>query len=305
MNAAGGWVDDVLGLARPSNQTHLRLVKGSHIIVPRCHQGEHAYFFQNGDGRIIFAIPYEGGEYTLIGTTDIPYTGDRNAVEITDEEIRYLCDAASEYYKTPIVPSDVVSTYSGVRPLYDDHAADASKVTRDYVLNYDAAGGAPILSVFGGKITTYRGLAEHVMQELDGVFPAMRPAWTKTAALPGGDIPNAEFEVFLASKQKLYPWLPGKLLQRLVRAYGSRIDSLLHGANGMEDLGRDFGGGLYEREVSYLIAEEFATTPEDILWRRSKLGLHLQEESAHGLLNWFEEQGANGLLQPAKREVEA
>ena len=279
VNAAGGWVDDVLGLTKPSNQTHLRLVKGSHIIVPRCHEGDHAYFFQNGDGRIIFAVPYEDGALTLIGTTDIPYTGDRNAVQITDAEIRYLCEAASEYYATPILPSDVVSTYSGVRPLYDDHAADASKVTRDYVLNIDSEGGAPILSVFGGKITTYRGLAEHVMQALRPMFPTMGSGWTKTAALPGGNIPRADFQRFYAEQQIAHPWLAPGVLHRLVRAYGARVDQVLQGAHSVEDLGLHFGCGLYEREVAYLMSEEFAASAEDILWRRSKLGLHLPEEA--------------------------
>ena len=167
VNAAGGWVDEIIDLANPADSaTHLRLVKGSHIIVPKWHDGEHAYFFQNGDGRIMFAIPYERGEYTLIGTTDIPYTANKDKVEISPEEIAYLCAGASEYYQRAITPDDVVATYSGVRPLYDDHAASASKVTRDYVLHYDTRGGAPILSVFGGKITTYRELAEEAVAEL-------------------------------------------------------------------------------------------------------------------------------------------
>lgn len=288
INAAGGWVDDILGLAGPGKSpTHLRLVKGSHIIVPKWHEGSHAYFFQNGDGRIMFAIPYERGKYTLIGTTDVPYAANKDKVEISQEEIAYLCAGASEYYQRPISPSDVVATYSGVRPLYDDHAASASKVTRDYVLKRDAEGGAPILSVFGGKITTYRELAEHVLEEMAVDFPGMSDPWTRDAHLPGGDIPLADFDSFLGGLHFVFPELPAAMLARLARAYGTRLKVLMKGRRTLADLGRDFGGGLTEAEVSYLVEHEFARTAEDILRRRSKLYLHMTEEEQGAFTDWF------------------
>ena len=288
VNAAGGWVDEVLGLAHAGgDKTHLRLVKGSHIIIPKWHPGEHAYFFQNGDGRIMFAIPYERGEFTLIGTTDVPYTADKDRVEASPEEIDYLCAGASEYYKAPITPADVVATYSGVRPLYDDHAASASKVTRDYVLHHDTEGGAPILSVFGGKITTYRELAEEAVAELAPHFEGLPPSWTKGAHLPGGDIAGANFEAFLSGLVIAYPYLPVERMTRLARAYGTRVRALLGGAETLADLGRDFGGGLTEREVTYLVEAEFVRTAEDILRRRSKLYLHMTEEEQSAFRDWF------------------
>ena len=288
VNAAGGWVDEILGLAEPgTRQQNLRLVKGSHIIVPRWHEGDYAYFFQNGDGRIMFAIPYERGEFTLIGTTDVPYEANKDKVEISQDEIDYLCAGASEYYKRSITPADVVATYSGVRPLYDDHAANASKVTRDYVLNCDRTGGAPVLSVFGGKITTYRELAEHALKELGPDFPGMAKPWTKSASLPGGDIPGADFEDFLRGLSLRHPWMEQRLLRRLARAYGTRVDALLGTAKSTVELGRDFGGGLHEAEVTYLMRHEFAQTAEDILWRRSKLRLHLTESEQASLAKWL------------------
>ena len=288
VNAAGGWVDNVLGLARTGeNETHLRLVKGSHIIIPKWHEGDHAYFFQNGDGRIMFAIPYERGEYTLIGTTDVPYTANKDRVEISPEEIDYLCAGASEYYQRPVTPADVIATYSGVRPLYDDHAASASKVTRDYVLHYDSEGGAPILSVFGGKITTYRELAEEAVAELAPLFEGLPRPWTKRASLPGGDIPAANFDAFLSGLVIAWPHLPVDLLTRLARAYGTRVRLLLGKVETLADLGRDFGGGLTEREVTWLVDREFARSAEDILRRRSKLYLHMTKEEQGAFTDWF------------------
>lgn len=292
VNAAGAWVDDILGLDRARQaETHLRLVKGSHIIVPRWHEGDHAYFFQNGDGRIMFAIPYERGEFTLIGTTDVPYEANRDEVRISPEEISYLCDGASEYYKRAVTPSDVVATYSGVRPLYDDHAANASKVTRDYVLKLDDDAGAPILSVFGGKITTYRELAEDALKTLEKHFPAARGEWTREAALPGGDMPGADFDGFLAGLVRDYPKLDPGLLSRLARAYGTQVRKLLAGAETEGDLGRMFGAGLSEAEVRYLVEAEFARSADDILWRRSKLGLHMSADERAAFSDWMAGQG--------------
>jgi glycerol-3-phosphate dehydrogenase len=291
VNAAGAWVDDILGLdAGKKTETHLRLVKGSHIIVPRWHEGDHAYFFQNGDGRIMFAIPYERGEFTLIGTTDVPYEANRDEVKITQDEIEYLCNGASEYYARAVTPSDVVATYSGVRPLYDDHAANASKVTRDYVLKLDDEAGAPILSVFGGKITTYRELAEDALQTLEDVFPSAGKEWTRGADLPGGDMPGADFDGFFAGLKREYPNLDSGLLARLARAYGTKVRQLLANADTVADLGRVFGAGLTEAEARYLVDAEFARSADDILWRRSKLGLHMSEAERAAFSGWMADQ---------------
>ncbi len=295
VNAAGPWVDDVAGLAAPGrNRGHVRLVKGSHIITRRLFEGEHAYFFQNGDGRIIFAIPYENGSSTLVGTTDLPFTADRNKVEISEEEIDYLCDAASEYFARPVTRGDILSTYSGVRPLYDDAADSASEVTRDYVLSLDETGGATVLSVFGGKITTYRKLAEGALKMLKTALPDMGPDWTHDAPLPGGDIPDTDFDRFLADRSIRYPWVPADTLQRLARAYGTRMDRIIGTGTDPDHLGHTFGGGLNEAEVRYLVEEEFARTADDVLWRRSKLGLHLGPVEQARLKDWFEAANVSG-----------
>ncbi|MEL6324935.1 MAG: glycerol-3-phosphate dehydrogenase, partial [Pseudomonadota bacterium] len=288
VNAAGPWVDDVDGLASPGrNQGHVRLVKGSHIITRKLYDGDHAYFFQNADGRIMFAIPYERGAFTLIGTTDVPFTADRDRVEASPEEVHYLCEGASTYFQTPIAPQDVVATYSGVRPLYDDQSENASEVTRDYVLSLNDD-GPPILSVFGGKITTYRKLAEGALKTLAPFFPNLAPEWTECSPLPGGDMPGADFDSFVADMTGTYPWLPADWARRFARAYGTRMIDLIGEATSVEDLGQHFGGGLTEAEVTYLIANEFAQSADDVLWRRSKLGLHLSEEEIAAVSAWFE-----------------
>ncbi|MDQ4135974.1 MAG: glycerol-3-phosphate dehydrogenase [Pseudomonadota bacterium] len=281
VNAAGPWVADVLngklGLNTPKN---VRLVKGSHIIVPRLFEGDHAFILQNRDKRIIFAIPYQG-RFTLVGTTDVAVETGPGKAAIDDEEVRYLCDAINHVFKREISPADVVWTYSGVRPLYDDGSAEASAVTRDYVFDLDSTGGrAPVLSIFGGKITTFRKLAEHALDELKPFFPGMKPTWTEAAKLPGGDMPDADFERFLEDLMRRRPFLPEGQARRMGRAYGTRIDELLGDATTWADLGEDFGGGLTAAEVDYLVRREWARTAEDILWRRSKLGLHVPPEAA-------------------------
>jgi len=276
VNAAGPWVGDVLRqrLGDPDGKSP-RLVKGSHIIVPKLFEGDHAYILQNPDKRIVFAIPYEG-KFTLVGTTDIPYTADPGQVAIDPDETAYLAETVSRYFKKKVTPADVVWTYSGVRPLYDDAAANASAVTRDYVLDVQGAKGEPVLlSIFGGKITTSRRLAEHALEKLERFFAAPTKPWTATAPLPGGDLPNADFDAFLAGLQRAKPWLPADLARRLARAYGSRVDRILGTATDMAGLGQDFGGGLTQAEVVYLRDQEWAQTAEDVLWRRSKLGLHV------------------------------
>ena len=285
VNAAGPWVDGIAGLALGrGTPARLRLVKGSHIIVPRLYAGDHAYIFQQEDGRIVFAIPYEH-DFTLIGTTDELFEGDPGTVAISAEERAYLRDAVGGYFRTAVTEEDIVSTYAGVRPLYDDHAATNSTVTRDYVFELDADdGAAPILSIYGGKITTFRKLAEHALEKLSDHLP-MREAWTKDASLPGGDM--ADFEAFLKRAGERHSWVPPKLLRRLCRAYGTRIDRVIGTADGMDRLGEHFGGDLYEAELRYLAREEFAQSAEDVLWRRSKLGLHLPDAAASRIDAWF------------------
>ena len=289
VNAAGPWVDAVLGKALPATEHHnLRLVKGSHLVFPRLYEGRHAYIFQNRDNRIVFAIPYER-EFTLVGTTDQLFTGDPGQVEISDEEARYICDAVNEYLRQDVSPADAVWSYAGVRPLYEDNSANNSTVTRDYVFELDAEGGAPpILSIFGGKITTYRKLAEHALKKLGG-FDA--EAWTADAPLPGGDIDPARFDNCFAETLAQYPWFGPEGVRRLLRAYGTRIDRILGKANNLDDLGMHFGGDLYEAELDYLVREEFARTAEDVLWRRSKLGLHLDSDAQQRVSDWFAAKG--------------
>jgi glycerol-3-phosphate dehydrogenase len=274
VNAAGPWVTEVLHRCGTGDaHAELRLVKGSHIVVPRLYDGGHAYLLQNDDRRVVFVLPFEAA-FTLIGTTDIPYGGDPAHVAITAEETAYLCRAVSSWFARPIRPEDVVWSYAGVRPLYDDHAADAAAVTRDYVLNLDGA-EAPLLSVFGGKITTYRRLAEHALEKLGPFMPGAGPPWTATAPLPGGDLPAGGAPALAAALLAERPWLAADIAARLARSYGSEARRLLDGARAPGDLGRAFGAGLTAREVDWLVTEEWATTADDILWRRSKLGLHL------------------------------
>jgi glycerol-3-phosphate dehydrogenase len=275
VNAGGPWVKSFLAEAAGiRTEVDVRLVKGSHIVVPRLFEHDYCYIFQNPDQRIVFAIPYEQ-DYTLIGTTDVAFEGDPAKVEIAPEEVNYLCETISRYCVKPIAPSDVVWTYSGVRPLYDERGEeDVSAVTRDYLLTLDRA-QAPVLSVFGGKITTYRRLAEEALREIESVLGQRQPPWTADAPLPGGDIPAADLGGFLETLQAQHSWLPPALAQRYARNYGTRTELLLDGARAPADLGACYGADLYEREVDYLVTHEFACTAEDILWRRSKLGLRI------------------------------
>ncbi|MEL7041305.1 MAG: glycerol-3-phosphate dehydrogenase [Pseudomonadota bacterium] len=291
VNAAGPWVDTLLQQAGArQNRPSVRLVKGSHIIVPKLFDDERCFFFQAGDGRIVFAIPYERGKFTLIGTTDLAYSGDLNAVSASAEEINYLCAIANTYFEQQISPSDVVATYSGVRPLFDDHAENASSVTRDYVLKFLDQASAPFLSVIGGKITTYRKLAEDVLKQLAPHFPQASAAWTDDQPLPGGDIENGDFDAFEAISAQAYPWLDSATHYRLARTYGTRLQHVLRGAKAPSDLGEHFGAGLYEKEVAYLVAHEFARCVDDIVWRRTKLGLHLSAPQLERLKDRLETQ---------------
>ncbi|PDQ20916.1 glycerol-3-phosphate dehydrogenase [Mesorhizobium sanjuanii] len=284
VNAAGPWVDQVLSGTVGLNDVHnVRLVKGSHIVIGKKFDDPRAYFFQNKDGRIIFAIPYEE-EFTLIGTTDQDYPGDPHDAKISDAEINYLCAAASEYFAQAVKRSDIVWTYSAVRPLYDDGASKAQEATRDYVLKADGrVGVAPIVNAFGGKITTYRRLAESMLDKIEDFLGKRGKPWTANAPLPGGDFPATGFDAEVAKLKTAYPFLDARLARRLTRLYGTRARMLLGLARSNADLGRHFGADLYEAEVRYLAQNEWAVTADDVLWRRTKRGLHLSREQAAAL----------------------
>ncbi|MDF2119961.1 glycerol-3-phosphate dehydrogenase [Roseiarcaceae bacterium H3SJ34-1] len=283
VNAAGPWAGSLLGRIEGVDQSaRIRLDQGSHIVVRRMFEGEQAYIFQNADGRIVFAIPYEG-DFTLIGTTDREYRADPAKVHAGEDDIAYLIEAANLYFRQQLSREDVVWTYAGVRALLDD-GASAARATREYKLVVDAADGLPLLNVFGGKITAYRHLAEKALDQLKPFFPRMRRGpWTADEPLPGGDLPAgglAALETALAAR---FSWLEPTLVARLARSYGTRVWALLGEAAGIEALGRHFGAGLYGLEVGWLMREEWAQTAEDVLWRRTKLGLRLSPQEAQNL----------------------
>ena len=289
VNAAGPWAASFLNDATPGRSDHeLRLVKGSHIIVPRLFDHDFAYICQAPDRRIVFAIPYER-DFTLIGTTDIDYRGVPENVQIDADEIRYLCDLANRYFRQQISPADVVATYSGVRPLLEDESADARSTTRDYALelNRDAA---PLLTVFGGKITTYRVLAEEAVNRLAPLLGVSERGWTAGAPLPGGDIEDRDFAAFEAALARRHAWLPAPLRHRYARAYGTRVDRLLVGATRLTDLGAEIAPQLHQRELEYLWRVEWARSADDVLWRRTKLGLHVPSSAAMAVQQWLDAQ---------------
>jgi len=291
INAAGPWVADVLAVTRRRNvPASIRLVQGSHIVIPKLYTHDRCYIFQNNDKRIIFAIPYEN-DFTLIGTTENDYVGDPSEVRTTAEDIDYLCRAANQYFSTAITSEEVIWTYSGVRPLYDDGASEAQAATRDYVLDLDET-GAPMLSIFGGKITTYRRLAQHALDKLERHLPAKARArrnWSGETPLPGGDFPVQGFEALVKDVAREYFWLGAPQSHRLARAYGTRARTILDGATNWSSLGRDFGNGLTEAEVTYLMREEWAEDAADVVWRRSKLGLRLSHEQILALESFMVE----------------
>ncbi|SMF18740.1 homodimeric glycerol 3-phosphate dehydrogenase (quinone) [Tistlia consotensis] len=302
VNAAGPWVEQVLTGAIGANApARVRLVQGSHIVVPRLFEHDRAYIFQNADGRIVFAIPYER-DFTLIGTTDRDWQQDPGKVAISDEEIDYLCKAVSEYLATPVTRDQIVWTYSGVRPLYDDGASKAQEATRDYVLKLDGgeAGQAVLLNVFGGKITTYRKLAEAALARLAPSLPAGGKPWTHATPLPGGDFPVSGFEALVAQVGREHPFLSEATARRLCRAYGTRVGKLLGVARAAEDLGRSFGADLSEAEVDYLMRFEWARRAEDVAWRRSKLGLRLTREEMAALDAWMIKRAETLAVQAAE-----
>ncbi len=269
-NTSGPWVGKVLGdMPQAHREPPPRLVKGSHIVVPRLFEGDHAFILQNDDKRVIFAIPYQG-DLTLVGTTDKPFEGDPSAPTIDPDETEYLCASVNRYFTRQTMPADVVASYSGVRPLFDDGNANASKVTRDYVLKLGTNEAPQILSAFGGKITTYRRLSEHALQELAPFLPPMTQPWTDDAPLPGGDLPPGGIAAFAETVAKRRPFLDAATVLRMAHAYGTRIDDVLGDATDIDDLGH----GLSTREVDYLVDKEWARSVDDILWRRTKLGIH-------------------------------
>ncbi|MBB3612343.1 glycerol-3-phosphate dehydrogenase [Rhizobium sp. BK602] len=290
VNAAGPWVNDIIGRVAGSNsRRNVRLVKGSHIIVPKFWSGQQAYLVQNHDKRVIFINPYEG-DMALIGTTDIPYDGKPEEVKADEQEIDYLISAVNRYFKEKLRRSDVIESFSGVRPLFDDGKGNPSAVTRDYVFDLDETAGAPLLNVFGGKITTFRKLSEHALQKLAKFFPKMGGDWTRTATLPGGDIPDADYVAFADSLRGAYPWMPRTLVNHYGHLYGTRTREIVGDAASLAGLGRHFGGHLYEAEARYLAASEWAQTADDILLRRTKEGLHLTEQEKANFSAWFESE---------------
>jgi glycerol-3-phosphate dehydrogenase len=279
VNAAGPWVDRVLSRIAPHDDGQVRLVKGSHIVVPKIFDHERCYIFQNPDGRIIFALPYEN-DFTLIGTTDQDFSCDPAEVAITPVEIDYLCAAASDYFIKPVNTSDVVWAYSGVRPLFGDPAVAAQDATRDYVIKRDSVDRAPLINIFGGKITIYRRLAEKILEHIGETIGSRGALWTARTPLPGGDFPDGDLSAFARNLRAQKPFLNEALARRLARSYGSLCHEFLGDAQNLADLGRDFGAGLFRAEVDYLVDREWALTAEDILWRRTKLGLRCPPSAA-------------------------
>ena len=288
VNCAGPWVTDVIHNVAGSNSSrNVRLVKGSHIIVPKFWAGSNAYLVQNHDKRVIFINPYEGDK-ALIGTTDIAYEGRAEDVAADEKEIDYLLAAVNRYFKEKLRREDVLHAFSGVRPVFDDGKGIPSAVTRDYVFDLDETNDAPLLNVFGGKITTFRELAERGMHRLKHIFPNMGGDWTHGAPLPGGEIPNADYETFANSLRDSYPWMPRQLVHHFGRLYGARTKDVVAGATELSGLGPHFGGKLYEAEIRDLVAKEWAKTAQDILYRRTKHYLHLTEAERAAVTEWFD-----------------
>lgn len=294
VNAAGPWVGDVIQQkVRLNAREGVRLVRGSHIVTKRLYDHDKCYFFQGTDGRIIFAIPYET-DFTLIGTTDAEHSDPSTKPECTPEERDYLLAFASEYFKQTLTSDDVVWTYSGVRPLYDDGASSATAATRDYTLKVDRSAGAPVLNIFGGKITTYRRLAESALEKIAGELTVTKGPWTAGVPLPGGDFAVDGFEALVREVRERFDFLSDRWARRLVRAYGTEAVAVLGDAKTADDLGKDFGATLTEAEVRWLMTHEYAHMAEDVIWRRNKLGLRMTDEDIAALDRWMAQQRAAG-----------
>ncbi len=291
INAGGPWVEDIIrNVARINSTESVRLVRGSHIVTRKLFDHDKCYFFQGEDGRIIFAIPYEN-DFTLVGTTDSDHQDASVKPECTEAEADYLRTFASRYFKQPIETEDIVWTYSGVRPLYDDGATSATAATRDYVLNLNIDSGAPLLNVFGGKITTYRKLAEAALGKAGRFFPKAGPNWTAGVSLPGGDFPVDG--VLIAELRQQYPFLDAFWARRLIKAYGTEARLILDDAKSVQDMGKAFGANLTEREVNWLMEKEYARTAEDVVWRRSRLGLRMSKAEIGDLDTWMKDARAS------------
>ncbi len=286
-NATGPWVKQFIddGLKLPS-QYGIRLIKGSHIVVPRVHSGQYAYILQNEDHRIVFVIPWLD-EFSIIGTTDVEYHGDPKAVQIDEQETDYLLNVYNDHFKKPLSRADIVWSYSGVRPLCDDESDSPQAVTRDYTLSVtDDHGKAPLLSVFGGKLTTYRKLAEHALDKLHKYYPTAKGAWTKGAVLPGGDFAG-DRDDYAAQLRRKYAFLPESLARRFSRTYGSHSELIVKGATSLADLGEDFGHDLYAAELRYLVDKEWVVSLDDAIWRRTKLGMWLDDTQKQRVSEWL------------------
>ncbi|WP_020407104.1 glycerol-3-phosphate dehydrogenase [Hahella ganghwensis] len=289
VNAAGPWVKDLLTdeLSRTSPRG-IRLIKGSHIVVPRIHEQEQAYILQNEDGRIVFVIPYLD-KFSIVGTTDVEHKGAPDTVQISQGEIDYLCKIVNQHFTRQISPADVVWTYAGVRPLCDDESDSPQAVTRDYTIELETEGKLPLLSVFGGKLTTYRKLSEAVMNKLQSFYPSMGASWTANSKLPGGNI-GSDITAYTAKLHERYKFLNQETAKRLATTYGSRAEYILGEAESLDDLGLNFGANLTQKEVDYLVQYEFACTAEDVLWRRTKMGLFLDQEQKNAVSNYIEKK---------------
>jgi len=297
VNAAGPWVDAVSNkIMDVLIENPAQLDQGSHIVVPKLYEGQQAYILQNKDQRVVFVIPWQNA-FTLIGTTDVPFAGDAKDARISTQEIAYLCAVVNQYFIRQISPADVVWGYSGVRALYAVKQQESAKISRDYHFELsDENGYAPLLTVLGGKITTYRKLAEQALNKLQAYFPHMSAAWTAQAHLPGGDLAGLTFTEFVHSCQQQYPWLPEDLLQRYAKSYGSYLTRILQTASSLRDLGKAFGAGLYAKEVDYLINHEWAQTLDDVIWRRTKCGLLLTAPQQLELAHYINRQIAIGAM---------
>ena len=292
INAAGPWTDIVSNSFIDESKDkvkNIRLVKGSHIVVNKLYNHDKCYIFQNADNRIVFAIPYQEN-FTLIGTTDVDYDGNPSNVSISSDELNYLCNVTSHYFRQKVERSDVVWAYSGVRPLYDDGADEAQEATRDYVLKLETDGGAPLLNIFGGKLTTYRHLAEEAIEQIETIIGQKGEKWTANSSLPGGDFAIGGFDTLVDRLKKQYPFMAHSQIKRMVRLYGTLTSDVLGDAKSFVDLGENFGANLSVKEVDYLIENEWAMTLEDILWRRTKLGLFISDRDSKALDKYISEK---------------
>ncbi len=287
INASGPWVNDTQQKINSQKSIALELVKGSHIVVPKLFDGHFAYILQNKDERIVFAIPYQT-KFTLIGTTDVAFSEKINQhIAIDSEEENYLCHVINQYFKKSISPKDIIWSYAGVRCLQVDNEKQLSEISRDYKIEMDQDNQPPLITIIGGKLTTHRNLAEETVNLLKSHFPDMKPAWTALSPLPGGDFPNQDFEKFKAEFKNRYAWLPDEISHRYTKNYGTRAELILDNAKNINDLGENFTNGLYEKELIYLLQQEWAKTVDDILWRRTKLGLTIHQEAKNKLSDWL------------------